>query len=80
MESAGGLLADAAAPLIGAFVAGKAVADCFEDDTDKVGYGVLAAGGAALVCATPPGAAVLGVVCTARLLWTAGKIVYNRLA
>ena len=61
------LLADAVAPAIGAFVAAKAVSSQFKTTEDKVGYGSLAAGGAALVCMTPVGQAGLALYGTYKL-------------
>ena len=37
------------------FTMGKHVADQFDDDVDKWGYGSMAAGGTVLACMTPPG-------------------------
>ena len=46
---------DILAPAIGAYLAGTTVASKMESTEDKLGYGSLAAGAAALVCMTPPG-------------------------
>lgn len=74
---AGDVLSDVAAPAIGAFMAGKAVADQMDDVKDKVGYGALASGAAALACMTPPGQAVLGLVCGFKLVHTGCKLLYK---
>ena len=64
---AGDLISDALAPAIGAYTAGKYVANKCDTTTDKVGYGSLAAGGAALVCMTPIGQAGLALYCGCKL-------------
>ena len=64
---AGDLISDAIAPAIGAYTAGKYVADKCDTTTDKVGFGSLAAGGAALVCMTPVGQAGLALYCGCKL-------------
>ena len=61
LGAAGELLTDALAPAIGATLAAQAASNQFESTKDKVGYGALAAGGAALVCMTPPGQAGLAL-------------------
>lgn len=64
---AGELLQDIAAPAIGAYMAGTTVAKHMETDEDKLGYGSLAAGSAALLCLTPIGQAGLGIYCSYKL-------------
>ena len=61
------LLTDALAPAIGATMAAKAVSSQFKSTEDKVGYGALAAGGAALVCMTPIGQAGLALYAGTKL-------------
>lgn len=63
------LLSDALAPAIGAYTAGKFIADQCETTTDKVGYGSLAAGAGALLCMTPVGQLGLAAFCG----WKIGK-------
>ena len=63
------IAADALAPLIGAAVAGTAVANQCDSDVDKLGYGALAAGGGALLCLTPPGQLALGAYCAYKLTY-----------
>ena len=63
------VISDIAAPAIGAYVAGTAVAKHMDSDQDKLGYGALAAGGAALLCMTPVGATALTLYCGGRLFW-----------
>ena len=62
------VISDIAAPAIGAYVAGTTVAKHMDTDQDKLGYGALAAGGAALVCLTPPGQIALSAYCGWKLL------------
>ena len=61
------MFADAVAPAIGAYVAAKAVSSQFKSTEDKVGYGALAAGGAALLCMTPVGQAGLALYAGTKL-------------
>ena len=77
-ELAGDLLTDIAAPAIGAYLAGTAVAKQMTTTEDKLGYGALAAGGAALICATPVGAAGLGLFCAAKVGITIGKFIVRK--
>lgn len=51
---------DGLLPLAGTAVAAKKVYDHFDDPTDKVGFGALAGGGAALFFASPLGAPAVG--------------------
>lgn len=67
----GDVLSDIAAPAIGAYVVGTEVSKHMDNDQDKLGYGALAAGGAALLCATPIGATALTVYCGGKLFWKA---------
>lgn len=60
VTTAGEGLSDLIAPVIGSVIVGKAVADRFEKPIDKIGYGSLASGCGALLCATPPGQFLLG--------------------
>ena len=48
-------------------MAAKAVSSQFKSTEDKIGYGALAAGGAALVCMTPVGQVGLAAYATAKL-------------
>ena len=62
-DVAGGFLEaslDGLLPVAASAVAAKKAADQFEDTTDKVGYGALAAGAAAVFFASPLGAPVVG--------------------
>ena len=73
-------LADAFAPIVGSIIAGKAVADQFDDPADKIGYGSLAAGGGALLCLTPVGQfglACYGIYSIGKLGFKATKYVVN---
>lgn len=54
-------VADAIAPVVGALLVGKTVANKFEKPIDKVGWGSLASGGGALLCTTPVGQAGLAL-------------------
>ena len=67
------VLSDIAAPAIGAYVAGTTVANHMDSDEDKLAYGALAAGGAALMCMTPPGQIALSAYCGYKLLYRGCK-------
>ena len=72
MATASESLADIIAPAIGAYIAGKAVADQFDDPKDKLGWGALASGGGALLCLTPVGQfglACYGIYSIGKLGW-----------
>ena len=60
---------DILAPAIGAYMAGTTVANCMESEQDKVGYGLLAAGGGALLACTPPGQIAIAAVATYKLTY-----------
>ena len=72
-EFAGEFLSDALAPISAAFIAGRAVSKHCKTDEQKLAYGSLAAGGAALFACTPVGGALLGMYAGGRLLWTGAK-------
>lgn len=72
------VISDIAAPAIGAYVAGTTVAKHMDNDQDKLGYGALAAGGAALVCMTPVGATGLAIFCGAKLGIRIGKFIVQK--
>lgn len=70
------VLSDMIAPVIGSIVAGKFVADRFEEPTDKLAWGGLASGLGALLCFTPPGQFALGcygLYASAKLGWKLTK-------
>ena len=72
LDVAGGLLEaslDGLLPVAASAVAAKKVADRFESTTDKVGWGALAGGGAALYFASPAGPPTVG----AYVLWKLGE-------
>ena len=73
----GDAVIDGILPVIASVKAAQYVSDQFEDDTDKLGYGALAAGGAAAVMCSPLGApiaAVYGVYALSKL----GFNLFNR--
>ena len=72
------ILIDALAPISAAFLAGRAVSKHCKTDEDKLGYGSLAAGGAALFACTPVGGACLGIYASYRLARTGIKLI-NRM-
>ena len=80
MEAGTDALSDIIAPAIGAYLAGKTVADQFDDPKDKLGWGALASGGGALLCLTPIGQfglACYGVYAIGKLGWKATEYVIN---
>ena len=60
-DVAGDVLSDALAPAVGAYLAGKVVADKMKTPQDKIGWGALASGGGALLCMTPVGQGALAL-------------------
>lgn len=54
---------------------GMHVAEQFEDTTDQVGWGAMAAGGTVLACLTPPGQIALA----GYAVWNIGKLAYRGL-
>lgn len=61
VTTVGESLSDTIAPIMGAVIAGKLVADQFEKPIDKLGWGSLASGGGWLLCTTPVGQAGLAL-------------------
>ena len=64
---------DILAPAIGAYMAGTTVANHMESDQDKIGYGLLAAGGGALLACTPPGQVAIAGVAIYKLTYRASE-------
>ncbi len=70
-----GTVLEALVPATLGAAVGMHVANKFEDTTDKVGWGSMAAGGTVLACLTPPGQIALAGYAA----WNIGKLAYRGL-
>ena len=70
-----GTVLEALVPATLGATVGMHVASKFEDTTDKVGWGSMAAGGTVLACLTPPGQIALAGYAA----WNIGKLAYRGL-
>ena len=70
---------DILAPAIGAYMAGTTVANHMESEQDKIGYGLLAAGGGALLACTPPGQIAIAGVAIYKLTYRASAWMLKQL-